>query len=211
MSEEARLEEREKDAETSVVHSFGSAIIEFEETIFQKFLIMSGPNSLMTKERFSKILSRMYSKGYIAPLEFLGRRAWRRLVVEDRLEDKLEPIAPQKTSESGSTRSPRPERVHRKTNERLVSESRLMAEDLLKTMTGKLLGGRDLDARARQVLMKHAAGMRRALTESREGFIDYVRSNTPSMSEPIQQILNSKGEELLLLGLRLIETGYASS
>jgi hypothetical protein len=78
-------------------------------------------------------------------------------------------------------------------------------------MTGKLLGGRDLDARARQVLMKHAAGMRRALTESREGFIDYVRSNTPSMSEPIQQILNSKGEELLLLGLRLIETGYASS
>lgn len=86
-----------------------------------------------------------------------------------------------------------------------------MAEDLVNTMRGKLLGGRALDTKAREVLARQAAEMRRALMESRQGFLDYVRSNTPSMSEPMQRILNSKGENLLLLSLRLIESGYASS
>lgn len=77
MSENAAAEERENGIETSVVHSFGSAIIEFEDVIFQKFLIMSGPNSVVTKEQFGRILSRMHSKGYVAPssslAEGLGR------------------------------------------------------------------------------------------------------------------------------------------
>lgn len=210
MSDEMRLEEKEKNIDTSVIYSFGSAIIEFEDVIFQKFLVMSGVNSITTKEQFGRILSRMHSKGYIAPLEFLGRKAWRRLVVEDRLEDRLDPISVQKRS-GDITMPSKPEKLQRERDERLVSESRLIAEDLLKTMRGKLLGGRDLDAKARQVLVRHAAEMRKALTDSREELLNYVRSNTPSMSEPMQRILNSKGEDVLLLSLRLIETGYASS
>ncbi len=210
MSENAAAEERENGIETSVVHSFGSAIIEFEDVIFQKFLIMSGPNSVVTKEQFGRILSRMHSKGYVAPLEFLGRRAWKRLVVEDRLEDRLQRISAQTTSEDSAIHT-KPERLPKRFDERLVSESRAMAEDLVNTMRGKLLGGRALDTKAREVLARQAAEMRRALMESRQGFLDYVRSNTPSMSEPMQRILNSKGENLLLLSLRLIESGYASS
>jgi hypothetical protein len=203
------MEDAEKSIETSVVHSFGSAIIEFEDAMFQKFLVMSGRNSIVTKEQFGKILSRMHSKGYVAPLEFLGKRAWRRLVVEDRLEDRLEPIAAQIPSADSAMPS-KPERVRKRSDERLVSESRVIAEDLLNTMRGKLLGGRDLDTKAREVLAKRAAEMRKALMESRQGFLDYISSNTPSMSEPMQRILNSKGEDLLLLSLRLIESGYAS-
>jgi hypothetical protein len=210
VSEDSGLEDREKNFETSIVYSFGSAIIEFEDVIFQKFLIMSGANSVMTKELFMKLLSRMHSKGYVAPLEFLGRKAWRRLVVEDRLEDRLEPIAVQKTSKD-TAMSSKPVRLRKKPDERLVSESRVIAEDLLNTMKGRLMGGRDLDTKAREVLVRHAAGMRKALTESREGFLDYIRTNTPSMSEPMQRILNSKGEDVLLLSLRLIEAGYVSS
>jgi hypothetical protein len=210
LSDDKRLEEREKSIETSVVYSFGPAVIEFEDVIFQKFLIMSDANSVTTKEQFTKILSRMHSKGYLAPVEFLGRRAWRRLVVEDRLEDRLEPISVQRQSGEIAT-PPKSERLRREPDERLVSESRLIAEDLLTTMRGKLLGGRNLDAKARQFLVRHAAEMRRALTDSREELLRYVRFNTPSMSEPMQRILNSKGEDVLLLSLRLIETGYASS
>lgn len=171
---------------------------------------MSGPNSVVTKEQFGRVLSRMHSKGYVAPLEFLGKRAWRRLVVEDRLEDTFQPLAAQRSSEDSALPS-KSDRLHRSPDQRLVSESKAIAEDLVNTMRGKLLGGRTLDAKARQILARQAADMRKALMESREQFLNYIRSNAPSMSNPMQRILTSKGEDMLLLGLRLIESGYVSS
>ncbi|MFW9888152.1 MAG: hypothetical protein ACFFER_08220, partial [Candidatus Thorarchaeota archaeon] len=57
---------------------------------------------------------------------------------------------------------------------------------------------------ARDILMQHIEGMRRALLESPDEFMRYVRSNIPGLRKPMQHILASKGEDVLLLSLRLI-------
>jgi len=50
----------------AVVRAFGWSIIEFEAVLFQKFLAMSAPYSLMTEDVFRKHLKNMESKGYLA-------------------------------------------------------------------------------------------------------------------------------------------------
>jgi hypothetical protein len=210
VTEDIELTQRESESELDIIRAFGWSIIEFEEVLFQKFLIMSGPNSIMTREQFGKNLARMHSKGYIAPLQFLGKKVWKRLVVADVMEDTLSP-RPMKRATIGAESDLFGSGVRQKTEEHLVSESRVIAEDILRTMRGRLFSGKDPDQRAREILKRHASGMRRALSESSQGFLDYVRSNTPEMSEEMQTILSSKGEELLLLSLRLIEAGYPGS
>jgi len=210
VSADIGLTQREAESELDIIRAFGWSIIEFEEVLFQKFLIMSGPNSIMTREMFAKNLAGMHSKGYIAPLEFLGRKVWKRLVVADVMEDTLSP-RPMKTVPVGTETTLPGSGVRQVPEEHLVSESRVIAEDIVRTMRSGLFSGRDPDQRAKEILKRHASGMRRALSESRQGFLDYVRSNTPQVSEEMQTILSSKGEELVLLSLRLIGAGYAGS
>ena len=71
----------ENEIELGIIRSFGWSIIEFEASLFQKFLQLSAPASIITEHDFKKHLKEMHSKGYVSPLEFQGKRAWRKLVI----------------------------------------------------------------------------------------------------------------------------------
>ena len=56
-------------------------------------------------------------------------------------------------------------------------------------------------------LIDHIEGMHRALVESKDEFLRYLKKNIPSAYDPMKKMLNSKGEEMVLLSLRVIESG----
>lgn len=49
--------------------------------------------------------------------------------------------------------------------------------------------------------------MRQALADSQENLMDYVKQNMPWFYDQIKQVLESKGEDVLLPALRIIEAG----
>jgi hypothetical protein len=91
-------------------------------------------------------------------------------------------------------------------HELLVSQSRLLADDILRTLTAKMPPSSPSDAQRALDLRTHVKAMRTALMESRRNFLEYLRANVPSVQDEMRQILDSRGQEVLLVSLRLIET-----
>jgi hypothetical protein len=182
--------------EKTIIQAFGYSIIEFEQVLFHKFLISSGPASVMTDEMFHKHLVSLQSKGFVAPLDFQGKRAWKKLVInwDAELEDLEVSIEPQQmTSEQEEKKQPA---------EGLISESRTLAKEIKETLKGKITPEWNEDIQKSTI--RHAEEMRRALSDSRRDFIRYLESNIPALKQPMKEILDNKGEEVLLLSLRLI-------
>lgn len=196
------------DIELSIIRAFGWALIEFEAVLFQKYLHLSGPKSITTEPEFKRYLKEMHSKGYLSPLEFQGKRVWKKLVIESDLEEELQDEAEIRESIERAREIRKKLRKKRLSpRDKLVTESRIIAEDILRTLKRKILKGEVTDAEATDVLLRHVGGMRRALADSKGDFQEYVRNNLPSMTKPLEKILQSKGEDVLLLSLRLIEVG----
>ena len=74
----------EIEIEKTIIKAFGWSIIEFEAVLYHKFLIFSGPTSVLTDDMFRKHLMRLHSKCFIAPLNFQGRKGWKKLVPKSR-------------------------------------------------------------------------------------------------------------------------------
>jgi len=49
--------------------------------------------------------------------------------------------------------------------------------------------------------------MRHALAESREDFLKYIKANLPQIYNDMERFVDSRGEEVVLLSLRIIESG----
>ena len=126
-------EEMDREIERAIVRSFGWAVIEFEAVLFQKFLVVSGPTSLMTEDMFKKHLMDMEAKGYITPVQFHNKRAWKRLVIEsDMDEPELTPEEVRAFLEKAKAMEKKDQK--RKRSDGLVSESRSLAETILRTL-----------------------------------------------------------------------------
>jgi hypothetical protein len=195
----------EREVEANIVRAFGWSIIEFEAVLFQKYLHMSGPSSVMLEEEFKKHLKEMHAKGFVSPLEFQRKKAWRKLVIESDMEEDLQDEDEIRELLEAAKRARHKQRRKKKTpHGRIVTESRIIAEDILSTLRNKVIRGEMSDNAAKEILMQHVEGMRRALLESPDAFMRYVRKNIPSMRKPMGHILASKGEDVLLLSLRLI-------
>lgn len=208
MSMRLRPDDYERDIELDIVRSFGWAIIEFEAVLFQKYLHLSGPSSVMLEEDFKKRLREMHAKGYVSPVDFQGKRAWRKLVIESDFEEEIQDEEEIRELIAKAKRDRHKQRRKRKTlHGRLVTESKVIAEDILGTLRDKVVKGEVSDKEARELLLEHIEGMRRALIVSTDDFLRYVRRNIPSMTAPMKQILTSKGEDVLLLSLRLLSAG----
>ncbi|MHA3964935.1 MAG: hypothetical protein AM325_015510 [Candidatus Thorarchaeota archaeon SMTZ1-45] len=197
----------EREIEVNIVRAFGWSIIEFEAVLFQKYLHMSGPSSIMLEGDFRKYLMEMHAKGFISPLEFQGKRAWRKLIVESDMEDEIQDEEEIRELIEKAKGTRHKQRRKKKTpHSRLVTESRIIAEDILGILRDKVIRGEMSDKAARDLLVRHVEGMRRALVDSPNEFLRYVRKNIPGMRKPMEQILTSKGQDILLLSLRLIDT-----
>ncbi|MHA2003808.1 MAG: hypothetical protein ACW975_10635 [Candidatus Thorarchaeota archaeon] len=195
----------EREIEANIVRAFGWSIIEFEAVLYQKYLHMSGPSSVMLEEEFKKHLKEMHAKGFVSPLEFQRKKAWRKLVIESDTEEELQDEDEIRELLEAAKRARHKQRRKKKTpHGRIVTESRIIAEDILSTLRDKVIRGEMSDDAAKVILMQHIEGMRRALLDSSEAFMRYVRKNIPGMRKPMSHILASKGEDVLLLSLRLI-------
>ncbi|TFF96747.1 hypothetical protein EU546_00755 [Candidatus Thorarchaeota archaeon] len=198
-------EEMNREIERAIVRSFGWAVIEFEAALFQKFLVVSGPTSLMTEDMFRRRLKDMEAKGYLTPVEFQGKRAWKRLIIESEM-DEPELTADEVKAFLEKAKAMERVRPEKKTGDGLVSESRALATQILRSVEKAI---RPSPKRVgTPSMIDHIEGMRHALAESREGFLEYVRKNLPRLYTQMGKLLDDNGEEMLLLSLRVIESGH---
>lgn len=126
-------------------------------------------------------------------------------MIESEMEEELQDEDEIRALIEAAKRSRHKQRRKKKTpHGRIVTESRIIAEEILSTLRDKVIRGEMSDQAARDILMQHIKGMRRALLESPDEFMKYVIRNIPGMRKPMKHILASKGEDVLLLSLRLI-------
>ena len=207
MSHAFDSEEMQREIEIGIVGAFGWAVIEFEAVLFHKFLVMSAPMSLITEDMFRKYLMKMESKGFISPVEFQGKRAWKRLVIESEIEE------PSMTPEEVKEFLVKAQAVSKKEKKRDISkehriqESKRLADNIIRTLEQVMPKKKTLRRPWEPTLIDHVEGMHRALTQSREEFLRYLKKNIPTAHDPMKKLLNSNGEEILLLSLRVIESG----
>ncbi|TFG95929.1 hypothetical protein E4H12_12215 [Candidatus Thorarchaeota archaeon] len=202
-------EEIEREIEIGVVRAFGWAVIEFETALYQKFLIMSASSSLMTEDMFKKYLRDMEAKGYISPVDFQRKRAWKRLVIESEMDEEiLTPDEVRAFIEKARESEKKTQKLKKPESENVVSESKALAENILQYLEIGMPSRIKIKRRIGEpTLIDHVEAMHHALADSREDFLKYVRKNLPRVYEDIEKILDSKGEEVVLRSLRVIESG----
>ncbi|MHA1928570.1 MAG: hypothetical protein ACTSV2_08330 [Candidatus Thorarchaeota archaeon] len=203
MSDILGYEGQKEFIERNIIQAFGASLIEFEAVLYHKYLLLSGAASLTTEKTFRRILSNMHASGYVSPLEFQDKRCWKRLLIDEPESQELTPaqvkqiLAEVKLKQKKSSKSFRDQRV---------SDSNQIAEEILTLIRDKLFRGRPLDKQSMRVLNDIVSGTRRALADSEEEFLKYVDEYIPSLRKHLELLLMSKGEDVLLLSLRKIES-----
>ena len=197
----------EREIEIDIVSAFGWAVIEFEAVLFQKFLLMSAPRSLITEDMFRKYLMNMEAKGYVSPVDFQGKKAWKRLVIEADIEEPA--MTPEEVKQfiAKAQVASKKKKGHDVTSDYRMRESKKLAENIIRTLEQVMPKTRDRKRPWEPTLIDHIEGMHRALVESKDEFLRYLKKNIPSAYDPMKKMLNSRGEEMLLLSLRVIESG----
>ncbi|KXH76745.1 MAG: hypothetical protein AM326_06660 [Candidatus Thorarchaeota archaeon SMTZ-45] len=195
----------EREIEIGIVSAFGWAVIEFEAVLFQKFIVMSGPRSLITEDMFRKYLMNMEAKGYVTPVNFQGKRAWKRQVIEADIEEPA--MTPEEVKEFivKAHAAMKKEKKREVSSEHRVQESKKLAERIVRTLEQVM--PKTKKAPWEPSLIDHVEGLHRALIESKDEYLRYLKKNIPRAYEPMKKVLNSSGEEMLLLSLRMIESG----
>ncbi|MFW9812576.1 MAG: hypothetical protein ACFFF9_08965 [Candidatus Thorarchaeota archaeon] len=198
----------EREIEIGIVSAFGWSVIEFEAVLFQKFLVMSGSKSLTTEDMFRNYLRNMEAKGYVSPLEFHGRRAWKRLVIESEIEEPA--MTPEEVKEFIAKAQEANKQASKKkkvVGKQRVNELHVLADNIIRTLDQVMPSLKKQKKPWERSLIDHIERMHKALTESKDEFLKYVKKNLPPAYEPMNKLLNSKGEEMFLLSLRVIESG----
>jgi len=210
MSLGMQSDELDREIEIAIVRSFGWSIIDFEAVLYQKFLVLSAATSLMTEDMFRKHLKNMQAKGYVVPVEFQGKRAWKRLVIETDIDEPaMTPEEVKEFLEQAREKMSEKKDRSRSKGEKVVSESKALAESVIKSLEKGISERKQKKRRIGEpTLIEHIEAMHRALADSRDDFLDYIRKQFPNVYKDMERILENKGEEALLLSLRVIESGY---
>ena len=195
--------------ERNIIQAFGASLIEFEAVLYQKYLRLSGAASLTTEKTFRRILSNMYASGFVSPLEFQGKSCWKRLLVDD--ESETQDLTPEQVKQILADVKLKQKRSSPYLRGKRVSDSEQIAEEILTLIRDKLFRGRPLDKQTTRVLKDIISGARRALANSVEEFLRYVDEYVPSLREELELLVRSKGEDVLLLSLRKIESNHRNT
>lgn len=207
MSHAYDSDEMEREIEIGIVSAFGWAVIEFEAVLFHKFIVMSGPMSLITEDMFRKYLMNMEAKGYVSPLEFQGKKAWKRLVIEADIEEPA--MTPEEVKEfiAKAQEAGKKKKKKSMTGEHRISESKVLADNIIRTLE-QVMPRKKKERKPWELsLIDHIEGMHKALNKSKKEFLKYIKTNIPPAYDSMKKLLDSKGEEMLLLSLRVIESG----
>jgi hypothetical protein len=193
--------------ELDVMRSFGWAVVETEDALYQRYLHLSAARSLMPEGTFQSFLRKMEAKGYVSSLKLHGKKAYRRLLVGKDIGKELHPQVPldEMRLALGSLKT-RPEfgkkRRSRITTE-VVEDSDIVGKEIQYALENWML--RDTGRISKGAVHAHTANMMAALKVSEEELFEYVRIELPGLLAEIGQILRTYGADFLLLTLLLTE------
>jgi hypothetical protein len=203
MSDSTVSESQDREIEISIIRAFANAIIEFEPVLYQKFLLQT--RGLVTEEIFKERLTKMEDKGYIAPLIFQGRQCWRRIASEDDVcaeyhsQEEVRGII-----EEGQALAMQRKRVT-EGGTSLVTQMRQTAQELLELVKSQYSDSDESEEVVREKMRYHFETMRQELADSEDNFLKYVQTNFSQLYDKIKEILSSKGEDVILPALRIVE------
>ena len=193
--------------ELDIMRSFGWAVVETEDALYQRYLHLSASRSLMPEVTFRSHLRKMEAKGYVSAMSLHGQRAYRRLLVGRDIGKELHPKVPldEMRLALGSLKA-RPKfrkKIHSKVTTEVVEDSDIVGQEIQRVLENWML--RDSGKISKGAVHAHVANMLNALNESEEELFDYVRIELPGLLAEIGQILRMYGPDFLLLTLRLTE------
>ncbi|MFX1605057.1 MAG: hypothetical protein ACFFDD_04055 [Promethearchaeota archaeon] len=193
--------------ELDIMRSFGWAVVETEETLYQRYLQLSAARSLMPEVTFRSHLRDMEAKGYVSSLKLHGRRAYRRLLVGNEIGKELHPQVPldEMRLALGSLKA-KPgfgKKLRSRVTSEVVEDSDIVGQEIQGALENWMLS--DSGKISKGAVHTHISNMMAALQESEEDLFEYVRIELPGLLAEIGLILRTYGSDFLLLTLRLTE------
>jgi hypothetical protein len=193
--------------ELDIMRSFGWAVVETEDTLYQRYLHLSAARSLMPEIIFRVQLRNMEAKGFVSSLSLHGKKAYRRLLIGKEIGKELHPQIPldEMRLALGSLRAKTNagKKIHTEVTNEVIHDSDLVGREIQRALERWML--RDSGKISKGAVHAHVANMMAALQESEEELFEYVRIELPGLLAEIGQILRTYGSDFLLLTLRLTE------
>ncbi len=193
--------------ETNVIRAFGWSLIEFEMTLYQKFLSLSIEGSLMAFEEFKEILRNMESKGFLQELSFQGKKAFRKLIVDSELQTSAKPSQPNDEMRL-AIGGMKARTLEKKTESKRVDAEKL-GQKILQSLKDWLLKESGLSQIDVVILRECIEEIRIALSKSEEEFIECLSCEYPGILAEVNEALDSYGSDSLIQGLQKIESDLA--
>ncbi|MFW9908504.1 MAG: hypothetical protein ACFFEF_08005 [Candidatus Thorarchaeota archaeon] len=195
--------------ELDVIRSFAWAIVELESILFERYTHLSMSHSLTTIDDFRKILRRMESKGFLASVDLHGKRAFKKLLIDKRVQEITAPRNPNEEMKlalaSRRVKQKEEPDFPTKVTSELITQSEATGEEIIKGIEELLARQTKAGKIDKIAAARHIENMRIALNKSEEDLIRYIRKETPQILHRVQSILHYKGPDYLLLSLRMAE------
>lgn len=193
--------------ELDIMRSFGWAVVETEDTLYQRYLQMSAARSLLPRDTFNLFLRKMEAKGFVEPLKLHGKRAYRRLLVGKDIGKELHPQVPldEMHLALGSLKA-KPKfgkKIRTKVTSDVIEDSDVVGQEIQRALEKWML--RDSGKIRKGAVHAHIANMMDALQESEEDLFEYIRIELPGLLAELGSIMRTYGSDFLLLTLRLTE------
>ena len=199
--------DRPSPLEIDIIRSFGWAVVEMEDALYQRYIRISASRSLMPEVTFKAHLKIMEAKGYVSSMSLHGRRAYRRLLVGEDVGRELHPKVPldEIRLALGSLKTKhRFSKKHRsRVTSDVVKDTETIGQELEHALENWMMT--DSGRISRGSIHAHIANMMDALSKSEDSLFEYVRIELPGLLAEIGQILRIYGSDFLLLTLRLTE------
>ncbi len=193
--------------ELDIMRSFGWAVVETEDALYQRYLNLSAARSLMPNKVFKTHLREMEAKGFVSSLKLHGKKAYRRLLVGKEVGHEIHPQIPldEMRLALGSLKAS-PEfgkKIRSRVTSEVIEDSDIVGAEIQSALENWML--RDSGRISKGAVHAHIANMMTALQESEEELFEYVRIEVPGLLADLGQVLRIYGPDFLLLTLRVTE------
>jgi len=193
--------------ELDIMRSFGWAVVETEDALYQRYLNLSASRSLMPDRVFKTHLREMEAKGFVSSLNLHGKKAYRRLLIGKDVGAEIHPKVPLDEMRlalgSLKTKPKFGKKIRSQMTSDVVEDSDLVGQEIQKAIENWML--RDSGRISKGALHAHIENMMDALAESEEELFEYVRIELPGLLTDLGQLLRIYGSDFLLLTLRVTE------
>ncbi len=196
--------------EIDIMRSFGWTAIIYEDSLYERFFHLSSEASLVPFDVFRKHLFEMESKGYVSSLSLHGNRAYKRLFVENQIGAQIYPRVPLDEirlalgSRKARLKRAAPRPLHITTE--VIHESELVGRSILSELKRYLRMGNGVAAIRGSALVDHIDKICQALCQDENTCYEYLRRRAPGVIISVRGVIEAKGSDFLLLGLKLIES-----